>query len=247
MTSAIDEGSSLYNAGRHQECASIYFDIAQRYQSSPACPQDCRTVLQQACQRAAAQFRETGSAGQPAWVLRSALDYILNVLGSATTSSQVPQNPFGPPASAPRAAAPAYAPAYTPAYFPAVSAAPAPGQGYGVPVHPPPYGCYRDVNVERPSKTQAPARYGTKVDDYGTKVDDCSAIAGPRYPDAGPRYPDVGYSSYTPASSGYYGTGGGGGSMASDTLLGGPGASPEVRCSRPRTRRPSSRGRAWAL
>ena len=92
-----------------------------------------------------------------------------------------------------------------------------------MPVHPPPYGCYRDVNVERPSKTQAPARYGTKVDDYGTKVDDCSAIAGPRYPDAGPRYPDVGYSSYTPASSGYYGTGGGGGSMASGALLGGAG------------------------
>lgn len=95
INETINEGSQLFNFGRCQECSALYFDCAQRCIASPSLTADCRTVLQQAMQRAANQFKETGRSEQSAWVLRSALDYTQSVL-SPMVRATMPQtsNPF---------------------------------------------------------------------------------------------------------------------------------------------------------
>merc|ERR1719410_382316 len=86
----ITEGSRLYNDGRCQECAGIYFDCAQRCISSVVVPPDCKTILRQAVKLATAQFKELGRAEQSAWELRRALDYTLGVLAPLAEA----RNPF---------------------------------------------------------------------------------------------------------------------------------------------------------
>eukprot|EP00927_Polykrikos_kofoidii_P050139 TRINITY_DN4406_c0_g4_i1.p1 TRINITY_DN4406_c0_g4~~TRINITY_DN4406_c0_g4_i1.p1 ORF type:complete len:340 (-),score=50.46 TRINITY_DN4406_c0_g4_i1:65-1084(-) len=86
VADSIARGSEHFTAGRHRECAEVYFDCAQRCLASAYLPNDCREVLKNALQRAAEQFRETGAAERPAWQLRSALDYALGVLGPPRSS-----------------------------------------------------------------------------------------------------------------------------------------------------------------
>merc|ERR1712093_595275 len=80
LEATIATGSSYFNAGRHRECAELYYDCATRLLASPHLPQNLRLALQQAMARTAEEYRRSGDSRGPAWELRRALDFVLSSL-----------------------------------------------------------------------------------------------------------------------------------------------------------------------